>query len=516
MTEHKPTLLQLMASGVEETLARFDERTGRFITEPTGPIAPGAKPEDLGWIVTNQDCMYALATLALEPGNPYSGDERILDVAMRAGDAVRDFQDPEGRVEFIKPDGSRWGMTYMGWTNYAWLETWALLREHLGDDRRARWEEGLTLAHDGQAHQISNGHVHNIPCWKAMSCYRAGRLFGRDDWMRAGEDMIGLCVEAQQSGGYWAEHGGPTTGYNRVYVHAIGLYHIFSGDESVLPAIEAATDFHQTFTYPDGSDVETVDGRVKYHGHINPSALVSMTVVPQGRRYVRYLLELPDLAERLRNPLAGHAASLYHHMQGGAEAPISLDELSFRKSYHDWAIVMREGPCFGCLSAFVCPPVGSRWGQDRQQFLSLWHERTGLLIGGGNSKDQPEWSTFIAGGRFVPDAGELTDDGRGVTLTYGDLRCTLTLDLSADEAVLEASAEGGSALNQLVVRVPRGTPLRCASGLAAETGDELLDWPSREIPAPPSIPTPSTARRPMARVWRCSPRPSTATRSAGR
>lgn len=480
MTEYRPLLLQVMADGVEEALARFDESTGRFITEPTGPIAPGAQPEDLGWIVTNQDIIYALATLYLEPGTRWQGDARLLEVVGRAGDAIRDFQDDEGRVEFIKPDGSRWGMTYMGWTNYAWLETWALLQGHLDDARLDRWREGLTLAHDGQAREIAGLHVHNIPCWKAMSCYRAGQLFGREDWMAAAEALIAAAVEAQQPGGYWAEHGGPTTSYNLVYVHALGLYHIFSGDPSVIPALEEAADFHQTFTYPDGSAVETVDGRVKYHRRINPSALVSLAQVPQGRRLVRYLLERPNFGACLVNPLASHVASLYHHVRAGDEAPINLDEPNFRKRYRDWALVWREGPWFVCASAFVCPPVASRWGQDRQSFLSVWHEDLGLVIGGGNSKDQPEWSSFLAAGRYLPDSGRVAGDERGVLLQYGDVRCSFSLDLCPEAVAIEAIAEGGSAVHQMVLRVGRGVRLRCASGLETVT-DSPLEWSTREM-----------------------------------
>lgn len=30
-------------------------------------------------------------------------------------------------------------------------------------------------------------------------------------------------------------------------------------------------------------------------------------------------------------------------------------------------------------------------------YVSVWHEDSGLIIGGGNSKDRPEWSTFVVG-----------------------------------------------------------------------------------------------------------------------
>lgn len=480
MIEHKPMLLDLIASGVEEKLETFDEATGRFITEPTGPIAPGATPEDLGWIVTNQDVMYALATLYLEGDSPFHRNPEILEIAGRAGDAVRDFQDEDGRVEFIKPDGSKWGMTYMGWTNYAWLETWALLREHLDDERRERWEQGLLLAHEGQAREIANPeHVHNIPTWKAMSSWRAGDLMDRDDLKQVAEDYMAAVVEAQEPGGYWAEHMGPTTGYNRVYLHALGLYHIFSGDDSVLPAIEAATEFHQTFTWPDGSDIKVIDGRTKYSPTLSVSGLASMTLTPKGRRLARYLLELPHFADRVGNVTGSHMTSLYHHMHAGDEEPINLDEDSFERTYRDWAVLKREGPWMGCLSAFACPPTTSRWGQDRQQFLALWHEDVGLLIGGGNSRNQPEWSTFVTAGRYIPDAGEITDGG--ITLTYGDSRCRLDMQLEGDAATIEAEVEAGSAINHLTLPLLPEQPIIAEGGPSAVTGEETLRWSSRDM-----------------------------------
>ena len=32
---------------------------------------------------------------------------------------------------------------------------------------------------------------------------------------------------------------------------------------------------------------------------------------------------------------------------------------------------------------------------DRQQFLSIWNKDCGLIVVGGNSKNQPEWSNFV-------------------------------------------------------------------------------------------------------------------------
>ena len=472
MSALRERLRQHLVAATELHLPRFDERSGRFITAPAGAIAPGAKPEDLGWCPINQDVIYALATLVTAPDSPHYGSERLLGIACRAGDAIRDFQYPDGQVEFIKADGSKWGPTYMPWTNYAWLEAYALLRDQLGDERRQRWEEGLTLAHDGQAREISNGHVHNIPAWKGMSCVRAGQLFARDDWRQAGEAMIAHTVAAQDEAGYWPEHGGPSTLYNLVYVHALGLYHLHTGDESVLPALRAATEFHNTFTYPDGAVVETIDGRVKYHARVAQFAWPAFSLFPEGRSLVRHLIAGFDPQRDSETMQGGCLASAVHHVQEGPEAPGPLDEVSFARPYRDWAVVARQGPWFACLSAFVCPPVNSRWGQDRQSFLSLWHERTGLIIGGGNSKIQPEWSTFAAGGRFMPGSGTVSDGE--VVLEYGEVRCLLRVDLSDGTAAITAGAQNGLALHNLVLNMKRGQRLRTAAGLDITLGDEAL------------------------------------------
>ena len=483
MNDVKRGLLSAMAEAVSAVLPDFQQRTGRFISQPDGPPAPGATPDDLGWCVINQDVIYPLAVLYKTPGTDFYGDQEIRDMILRGGDAIRDFQYSDGRVEFLKADGSRWGPTFMCWTNYAWLETYALMRQELNAARRASWEVGLTLAHDGQAREIANLHVHNIPCWKGMSCCRAADLFGKPDWRTAGQAMMQAVVDAQQPDGYWAEHGGPSVLYNHVYVHGLGLYYAFTGDPLVLPALEAASEFHQTFCYPDGVPVETVDGRVKYRERLMCMGWVGFSACPKGRRLVQHLAGNLVPERDLKGFQGGAIASAVEHLIGGEIAAINVDRPSFREAYHDWAIVCRDTSWFGCLSAFTCSPVSSRWGQDRQAFLSLWHDTQGLLLGGGNSKDQPEWATFVADGRFVPNGGELLGDTDGIVLTYGQVRCSLRLHLDDGKAVIEAETEGGPALQQFVVQVGRGDAVRSASGKATGLGDTPVDWGPGELGA---------------------------------
>ncbi len=489
-TELQTALLRTFVQDVPLNLARFEDSSGRFLTGD-------------GWAVTNQDLVYPLALLykTVHPKNIYYRNKRLLNFIQRGGDAWHDFQNPDGTVEFIKVDGSTWGPIYMPWSMYHWLETYALLEDDLAAECKARWQAGLTLAYDGIVAELASGRVHNIPTWNGMAAYRAGQVFDRADWRAAGEGMIKLAVAEQMPGGYWLEHHGPTPSYNTVYVHAIGLYYYFSGDESVLPCLERATDFHIRYTYPDGRLVETIDGRVKYQDHVNVHGLSAFSLFPQGRRYVYFLFE-EWLANRARHPLPhltynqtsegpkvaggefGLSARLapllqYFGPRTGdlSETPIPQDQVHYQIHDPEHAILHRSDQWFVCLSGVVTPVVESRWGQDRQSYLSIWHAKVGLLIGGGNAKDQPALSTFVVcmgeEALYIPTAATLASKATGdsVTLAYGDKMCRVQIQIE-NNSRLHITFEGpadGNAVGQLPFKIHPGTSLYDASGASYPT-----------------------------------------------
>jgi hypothetical protein len=87
---------------------------------------------------------------------------------------------------------------------------------------------------------------------------------GTNEWERMGARVMHrLAAEEQTPDGYWGEltDHGPTTGYNALTLSGVGLYWEHSGDPAALEAIRRATDFHLAFTWPDGTPVETINGR---------------------------------------------------------------------------------------------------------------------------------------------------------------------------------------------------------------------------------------------------------------
>lgn len=496
-----------LARQVETELKRFDPDTGRFL-------------DNGGWAVTHQDIVLSIAYLyrTEHPYNRFYRDASALEIAGRAGDALRAFQYPDGKVEFVKTDGSRWGPIYMPWSMYHWVEAYGLLRSELDDNRRAEWEAGLTLAYEGiedemraslQRHKEGgDSPVHNIPAWNAMALHRASQWLNRPEWSETAEQMILLTAKAQHEDGYWPEHGGPTTLYNLVYIHALGLYRLHGGTVPVLPVLERALRFHETFTYPDGSRVETVDGRTKYDPSPSPMGLVGLALVPGGRAYIERIVELGIESGRpWKQP---HFAELLHYwnrypagstadgkLAESAEPPIS-DKASTRtgpspenntplfgrepvQTVHARTLVVKSGGWYVCLSGFTAPAVKSRWGQDRQSFVGVWRHGSGLVIGGGNSKHQPEWSTFeiatAAGERlYIPHRGEADASRREVRLDYGPRSLTIRLAAILEEGVRLVFRADHTPGEQAIVRLPlklrQGLPLVASFGVNGTVTDQ--------------------------------------------
>jgi hypothetical protein len=381
--KYRDRLITELVKQVPRILETYDAKTGRF--------GRGI------WVCGDQNLMYPLAVAyAYEsPGNSCYKDKHLLDVIMKSGDALIDDMDEQGKWEFRKKDGSTWGQTLMPWTYSRWIRSYELIRDDMPPDRREAWAKALTLGYTGIS-QTQLGRVHNIPTHHAMGLYVAGKALGRPEWCKQASDFMVKVVEKQAEGGYWSENVGPVVSYNFVYVDALGTYYAISGDRRVLPALERTCDFHRHFTYPNGYSVETIDERNPYHEGIS-TGNVGFTFTAGGRAYLQRQWVLAGL-ERLS---ADFIASLLLYGQEGPMAEVPPPESDQRfvltEGGKDSAVILQSGPWFICLSAYTAPVPRSRWIQDRQNLVSIFHEKTGLILGGGNTKLQPAWSNFTVG-----------------------------------------------------------------------------------------------------------------------
>jgi hypothetical protein len=273
----------------------------------------------------------------------------------------------------------------------------------------------------------------------------------------------------------------------------------------VLEALRRSAVFHATFTYPDGSGVETVDERNPFHPGVERGN-VGLSATPEGRGHLlrQYTLNKWSVP-------ADDAASFLLYGQTGpaAASAADRDEAMTVVGNHE-ALVLRRKPWFLCLSAFVCEPPNNRWQQDRQNFVSIFHDRAGLIVGGGNTKLQPFWSNFTVGDTsllqhkpgdenpkfkpkgdlvHVPSASTLRadKDAPALDLKYGDEDCRITVrPLDAKRLTITCAATGrsGKPVEGHLTLVPHvGASVACASGKTTQLGGEPFEWAAADIGA---------------------------------
>jgi hypothetical protein len=224
-----------LVAQVPKILATQDTKTGRFGTGI--------------WIVTDQNLMFPLATAwsYKNETNPYFHNPQLLTAIMAAGDALIEDQDATGQWEFRKKDGSKWGKIYMPWTYSRWIRSFALIREAMPVERRARWEKALLLGYSGIARQIDPAHINNISAHHAMGLYIAGQVFDKPEWKNEAKTYLHAVVAAQHPDGYWSENKGPVVNYGFVYVDAVGTYYGRLARRRCPPSL--AQDCHVPFLF---------------------------------------------------------------------------------------------------------------------------------------------------------------------------------------------------------------------------------------------------------------------------
>lgn len=489
----KDRYLKLLVEHVPATLKHYDAKTRRF-------------GEGI-WICTDQNVMLPLAIVysTRGPGNTYYKDEKLLDVIMKAGDALIDDMDENGQWVFRKKDGSTWGKISMPWTYSRWIRTFALIRDDMPPDRRERWVKALMLGY-GYIFKTQLGHLHNIPTHHAMGLYAAGKALNQPEWCRRADEYLHKVIATQAEGGYWSEGEGPVVNYNFVYIDAIGTYFVMSGDKTVLPAIEKAIGFHSHFTYPSGEPVETIDQRNPFHAGILPGN-PAFSLTAEGRSWLNNQWRCDEYG-----PLSDDAMALF--ILHGQEGPVAHatsrgieDLFVLRDNGVDRAMTLRRGPWFVCLSAYVTPIGASRWHQDRQNLVSIWHEKLGLILGGGNTKLQPRWSNFTVGDvsllkhtpgdenpnfqpkgelYHVPSAAQLVREPvPGLDLTYGPDTCRIRVrirDENTLEFVIEAKPLSDKPVVGHVTLLPQlGTELETKGGHKAKLTESPIDLTEEQV-----------------------------------
>ncbi len=391
----KQWYLKRILNNLLYVLALFDEKDGLFRAEE-------------GYDIQYRHCLRPLAYLYRNKldGNPYYQDKSILDKIIRQGDLNCTVGD--------MPLQSQQQHGFMGveWVAYNTMECIEWLGDDLGPARRDRWTDALAL-HIEQMKIVSN-YVATSPnhfIYRAALLYRAGQMFDRQDWRRTGQFLARQVCKTQMPDGYWDEavrgHG-PSTNYHRTHLHGLDLYYRASGDEQVRETLYKAIDFGVRTSYRDGTPIETFDAR---HGYLATfaagMAAGALSRTPQGRRVLRNQiarldeLNVSDAGEPCGFALNWYAFATtdfmldcYRFFEDGPEEPLPQEQDHWRHTFAlngqagiGGAAVLRDRPWLLALCAAQSDTP--RFSQnthisERQSGFSVYHDRTALIVGGGN------------------------------------------------------------------------------------------------------------------------------------
>jgi hypothetical protein len=416
------------------------------------------------------------------PDNPRREDPGMLRLAEHTGDLLAGESE---RGEYTKR-GDHHRDTYM------WLEAYRLLRGELGQEREARWRRELEKLASALA--ASTADRENRPAYQspflgtspnhyalwASTVYLAGRIFGNEGWERLGARVLHrFAAEEQAPDGYWGEHSnaGPTPGYDYLTTAGVALYWEHSQDPAALEALRRSLNFHEHYTYPDGQPVEVIGDR-RRHMYVSPWGHFGFSNFPDGRRYAQFLTSFYR-ADALSMEHLGRVAqdALYFHDGSAAAIPPDLPRYAHRMSVP--AGIRKSGPWMVCLSGLIATQaVTSRYYLDRQSSLSVFHEKTGLIITGANSKRQPELATFwekVNGGIFhMPLSSRLrmSDEQDRLSLAYNTL---------FSELEVKAPSGGGLAFRFLMTRKGGFEEAQLNLQICLKAGDELETAGGRKV-----------------------------------
>ncbi len=375
----------------------------------------------------------------------------------------------------IHSRGSNFGFGPDEWWTYFFLQTWLLIRSELEADESARWEHALRCSlracvaavmeplEDPEFAYDRKG-VTNHYIWYSLVVYLGGRALGEKEWTDLGKRALDRLVLEQDMDGCWPENDGPTTVYNGVAAAGISLYAIHGDDAVAWRSVERALAFQRVFTYPDGPVIETIDGRVRYSGKTMSILPSGYGRWPEGRAWLhRQISNL--LAQPFDDGFQGYSffTDVARHAVAEAVETEALTEVSVLPSGKGAVVRVNGWVCVA--NTFLAPRAESRWYLDRQSHLSLWNRATGLITGGGGSKNQPEFSTLVlenADGsvrRYMADQAAIKKadhSGVEVELLLKDQVVTLQVKLvNGRQAKIEAFWHGeGKGGVRMVLQLP--------------------------------------------------------------
>ncbi len=244
------------------------------------------------------------------------------------------------------------------------------------------------------------------------SVFRVGQEFNNDEYIAIARDTWDRLCADQSPDGFWAETTpGPAVSYNNLTYACAGRMARWTGAKHYQEAALKGAAFHRRFCYPDTSDLETIDGRVRYHAtpHFWGEFIQSQT--PEGTAYVaRKMKHMRKVSPPATVGTHGgeRIALLCENHQLWIDGEVGTWQ-GDQKSHADQLQqlpggVRREGPWQTSFQGIAHLPRGfGGFTIDRTSVFSLWHEKTGLIINGSGEPGPNKSQSFLFNLKWDPE-----------------------------------------------------------------------------------------------------------------
>ena len=473
----------------------------RMAAEPAPTLA--SLESQPGWShFPNAILIPAVLYTKSHPANKHYGDANLLQLAVRIGDFLASEQE--------KSNYSKRGDS--DWDTYMWLEAYRILEKKLGEQRRLRWKkvllEELALLEPKLLKRLDYP-WYNAPfiitspnhyAIYASALLVGGHVFDKPDWVKMATKVLHrFCVHEQAADGFWGEQSqaGPTTGYDYLTETQIAVYWEYSKDPEALNALRRSTDFHKYYTYPDGIPVETINDRNRYW-EVSMWGHFGFSHFPDGRRYAAFLTShfpfdgvIDSHGANIQSFGRIAQNALYFHE--GKTALIPQDQTNYSHSMKIPAGIRKTGPWVVTYSGIIAPLVSfNNFFLDRQGNISVFNQKTGVILSGANSKRQPELATFteVIGTDSihlpVSTYFNMSEQSDRLALAYNVFFATIDVPKPSDKQLkfrIATTYKYGDAVSELNLQLTLkpGQALETGAGQKIILGEDKIEWGDAEL-----------------------------------
>lgn len=422
--------------------------------------------------------------------NPYYQNADLLEKSIKSWDYYISLMNEKGQAPLITFD-QFWEYFYDEWGILHLINTTELLKDNLPEAKLSAYKEKIDTAITGILGDIKNDYenpefiqkvknheVANHFLWRITCVYRYAMLKQDEKLMKYCLDIIHFVCENQLPFGTWLEGNSLVVKYSHTTLGALGQLLAYTGNEdkilynAVVKNMEYLLKCYYKKTEVIGCfDCRNQDEVFFEFTFLCPSTLTDEAGLKYNSKHILSKYEDPTELY-IKHQSLGYYVDAFLAMNDNVELTeeeissgdevVYIDKLDEPiPSYSDNTLNTLKI----CKDDFVIPvcilknfSFNQRWIMQRQNIFAVYHKKSNIIIGGGNSIASPEFSPFniISNGKihYLHDKARFISDNK-IELIYDDVICTIEIKiLNNSEVIIKYSVTTMKELDKCFVNIP--------------------------------------------------------------